>query len=140
MARLARTPRLFFLRRACRRGLAAISIGMPDRVCLEAFRLAEHERLGAPPLARSDVFHAAAGRDRAIPGEDVFRIALLLIAIVTLDEEPVRALAVLAVMAQTNEHPAALQLLAGEGELELALAQRLGGVPVRCPEAAVPQH
>ena len=67
-------------------------------------------------------------------------VAFALIAVVPLDQQPVGALAALAVMAQAHEHPAALQLLADQREFELALAQRLGGIAVRGPEAAVPQH
>src|SRR4051794_13327150 len=57
-----------------------------------------------------------------------------------LDQQPVGALAPLAIMAQPHKHPTALQLLAGQCKFELALAQRLGRIPVRSPEATVPQH
>ena len=55
----------------------------------------------------------------------VVAVAFALVAVVALDQQPVGALAALPVMAQAHEHPAALQLLARQGELQLALAQRL---------------
>src|SRR5688500_5861078 len=57
------------------------------------------------------------------------------------DQEPVIALAAVAVMAHANQNPATLQLLTCERKLELALAQGLVGVAlVGSPEPAIPQH
>jgi hypothetical protein len=58
-----------------------------------------------------------------------------------LDEEPVGALAAAAVVAQTHQHPAAVQSLALERELQVAAAQRLLGRlgPLRNPVAAIPK-
>ena len=71
--------------------------------------------------------------------EDVFGVAFLLIAVMALDQQPVVALAALAVVAQAHQHPAALQLLAGKRELELALAQGLGRHRRRSPRSRGPR-
>jgi hypothetical protein len=58
-----------------------------------------------------------------------------------LDQQPVRALAAVAIALHAHEYPAALQALAGKQEFQLALAQLLFGREVahRQPEAAVPE-
>jgi hypothetical protein len=71
------------------------------------------------------------------------RLAILAVEVVlVLDQQPVVALAALAVVAHAHQNPAALQLAAGERELEIALAQRRIDVAValRRPEPAVPEH
>ena len=72
--------------------------------------------------------------------EDGITVTLALIAVVALDQEPVRALAALPVMAQSHQHKASLQLFADQRETQLALAQSLFRVAVSGPEAAIPQH
>src|SRR5215510_2575699 len=57
-----------------------------------------------------------------------------------LDQQPVVALAALAVMTQAHQNPGALQFFAAKGEAELALAQRFGRILIASPEAAIPQH
>ena len=63
--------------------------------------------------------------------------------VLVLDQQPVVALAAaVAVVLQPHQHPAALQLVTGQDELQLALAQRRVDVvgAFGQPEAAVPQH
>ena len=86
--------------------------------------------------------HRAAGGDRAVLRPSICRSRSRAEFVAMLDQQPVGALAAVAVALHAHEHPAALQLLAGEHELELALAQlRLGrrSAPSRQPVAAIPQ-
>src|SRR5262245_43841726 len=66
------------------------------------------------------------------------------IRVTVFDEKPVIpvAAATLAILTHAHQHPAALQLLAREGEFQLALAQSLFRINTffRHPEAPVPQH
>ena len=59
-----------------------------------------------------------------------------------LDQQPVRPLATLTVVADPHQHEAALQPLSFKGKLEVALGESLLGRPVafRLPVAAVPEH
>src|SRR4026207_2101356 len=65
-------------------------------------------------------------------------VALPLVAVLELYQQPIGALAVLAVVPQAHQHPVALQLLACKCESQLALAQRPPGVAVRSPDAPRP--
>lgn len=59
-----------------------------------------------------------------------------------LDQQPIGALAALAIVAHAHKHEAAVQALAFEGELEVALGKRLfrALLSLRLPIAAIPQH
>ena len=59
-----------------------------------------------------------------------------------LDQQPVDALAAAAVMFDAHQHPASLELAAGEHELQFAVGERTYRIYVRlgCPVAAIPQH
>src|SRR6266700_312856 len=120
---------------------------MPDRVrcsCLRCRCLAgQNERLGPRVLACGNLLHGAPGGDRTILLGD--RIAVLTgICVAVLDQKPVVAAAAvaLAILPHAHQHPAALQFLAGNGELQLALAKSASGVArdFRVPQAPIPYH
>src|SRR5262245_50618531 len=116
---------------------------MPDCPWIGGPAAGGHERPGAASFTGGDLIHCAAGGNRAVLGQQsVGVLAGELVAM--LDEQQVVALAAVAVPAlHAHEHPAAPELLAGHGELELALAERgtdVGGLLVRRPEAAIPEH
>src|SRR6266702_886343 len=56
-----------------------------------------------------------------------------------LDQQPVGALAASAIVAHAHEHPAAVQLVAVQRELEVTLLEAAFGI-IGFPSAAVPQH
>src|SRR6202044_3203061 len=62
--------------------------------------------------------------------------------VAVLDQEPVCALAAFPIVGHADQDKPAMQTLALEGKLEIALRQRLlgGAGSVRLPIAAVPQH
>jgi hypothetical protein len=111
---------------------------MPDRIGLEALRLAQHKRFRAAALAGGDLIHAPPGGDRAVLIQHALAIPLALKSVMPLDQKPVGAFAALAVMPQPHQYPASLQLLAGERESQLALGKRFGRIAIAGPEAAVP--
>ena len=55
-----------------------------------------------------------------------------------LDQQPIGALAAIAVVPHPHQHPAAMQLLAVQGELQVALFEAALGI-VALPIAAVPE-
>src|SRR5262249_59809819 len=89
-------------------------------------------------LAVSDLLHGATGGDGTILLEDVVVFTLPGIFVAMLDQEPVGALAAVAVVSHAHQHPAAMQLVAMQVELEVALGEAARGI-VRIPGAAVPQ-
>ena len=62
--------------------------------------------------------------------------------VAVLDQQPVCALAAFTIVGHADQDESAMQTLALEGKLEIALRQRLlwGPRSVRLPIAAVPQH
>src|ERR1700749_4348543 len=82
----------------------------------------------------------AGGGGGCFLGEPFLGVALFLLIVVMLDEQPVVALALEFVVAHAHENPAALQPLAVEREFEVALAQRRLRVAFGLPIAAVPEH
>ena len=122
----------------CARLGSVAAIGMPDRVGLALAVLRHHERLWRLALALCDLLHRAPRGDRAILRENVVVLALLRIFVAVLDQEPVGALAAIAVMAHPHQHPAAMQLVAMQVEFQVALLEAALGI-FRIPSAAVPQ-
>ena len=70
---------------------------------------------GALPLPSAICFIDRPGRHRAILLEDIVVLALARIFVAMLDQQPVGALAAVAVMTHPHQHPAAVQLLAMQG-------------------------
>ena len=117
-------------------GLAAI--GLPDRIGLgRAAPSPVMNGFGALPLPAAICSMRAAGGDRAILVEDVVRLALSRIFVAMLDQQPVGALAAGAVVAHPHQHPAAVQLVAVEGELQVALLEAAFGI-ARTPSSRGP--
>ena len=94
------------------------------------------ERSRTPSLASRDVVHRATGghggvlvQDRVLPSLARERVAML-------DQQPVGALFALPIT-HPGENPASVELLALQGEIQLALAVRLLRV-VAIPESAIP--
>ena len=125
-----------FALRARFRGFAPV--GMPDRIGLAAPALRGHERFWRTALAGGDFFHRAARGDGAILVENIVGLAFFGELVAVLDQQPVGALAAAAVVAHAHQHPTAVQLLAIQRELQVALLEAgLGSVGF--PVAAVPQ-
>jgi hypothetical protein len=117
-------------------------LGIPDGVRACQLARVEHEGLRRTALASRDVAHRTTGRHGSIFVEQLLRGRGVAHEFVTmLDEQPVRALAVVAIAFHAHQHPAALQALAGHRELQLALAQLLFGraLAERLPVTAIPQ-
>src|SRR6476661_2693235 len=57
-----------------------------------------------------------------------------------LDQQPIAAFAMFAIVAQTHQHPAALQFFTSQREPQLTLAQSFGGLALGCPETTIPEH
>src|SRR6185503_8756022 len=78
--------------------------------------------------------------DRLVLAGDVIALARKLIAM--LDQQPIVALATVAVMFHAHEHKTALQLLTREREFQLSLAQSSVDIlrAFRHPESSIPQH
>ena len=84
----------------------------------------QHERLRLATLAGSDRLHGAAGRDRGvILLKDRSAVRLDGEFIAMLDQQPVGAFAPFPVVGHPDQHEAAMQPLAFERELEIALRQ-----------------
>jgi hypothetical protein len=81
------------------------------------------ERLWRPALAFGDLLHRSARGDRAVLVEDVVGLALPGEFVAVLDQEPVGALAAIAVALHPHQHPAAMQLFAVQGEFQVALLE-----------------
>ena len=140
--RASRSPRKRSVFGRCRPLRLAVSVGMPDRARVGCFANTRHEGLRPLASACGDRLHAATRRDRSVLVEDRGTVAFDCELVAMLDQEPVVALAAIAIVAHAHQHPAAPQLGARKNELELTPAQCFAGVtvPVRHPEAAVPQH
>ncbi len=127
----------FFLGRGIGNDVIA-AIRMPHRIRPRARGLCRHERLGRPALAARDLRHAASRGDGFILVQDVVGLALFGVLIVVLDQEPVGALAACAVVAHPHQHPAAMQLVAMQGEFQVAFLEALFGI-VGFPITTVPE-
>ncbi len=105
-------------------------------------RLAGHEPRRPPALAGGDLLHGPAGRHRGgLALHQRVAVALHRPAVVVLDQQPVVPLLPLAAL-HPHQHEAALQPLAVQDDLQVALLQALVRVGPRfgLPVAAVPQH
>ncbi|MHC2386025.1 hypothetical protein ACVIHB_000841 [Bradyrhizobium liaoningense] len=115
------------------------TVGLPDCIGLAPGTLGQHERLWRAALAFGNLLHRAAGGDGLVLVENVVVRAFADIFVTMLDQEPVGALAAGAVVAHAHQDPASMQLLAVQGELQIALLEA-GFRIIRFPRAAVPQH
>ena len=139
-----------------RRDLAGLGLGGRDRGLLAAVLLvalphragrallAGHERRRRAAGAERDLLQGAARGDRLGILQELVLVAFLGRLVAMLDQEPVGALAapastLLAVPFHPHQHPAAMQALAFEDELEVALLQAFMRIALRQPVAAVPQ-
>ena len=68
-----------------------------------------------------------------------FSVALAREFVAMLDQQPVGALAAVAVALHPHQHPAAMQLVAVQGEFQIALGKPRSGSSLGLPVAAVPQ-
>src|SRR6185437_8900930 len=100
--------------------------------------LHHHERFWRLALAFGYLLEAASRGNGSILLQNVVLLTFLCIFIAMLDQEPVGAIAAIAVVAHAHQHPASLQLVAIEAELEIALLETRGGID-RFPIAAIPQ-
>ena len=114
------------------------SVAFPDRV--GGGGGPDHEGFGGGLPAGGDVGHGAARRDRAVFVGERFAVAVAGGVVAVLDQQPVGALAAGLVVLDADQDPAAVQALAFEAELEVAVGQGLlGGLRAfRGPVAAVP--
>src|SRR3954447_9303769 len=112
---------------------------MPDCVGFHERRLAGHERFRRPALAGGDLVHASLRRDGSVRLQDLVGFAFPGVFVAMLDQQPVGPLTAVAVIAHSHQDPTAVQLLAMESELEVALLEPARGV-VRLPIAAVPEQ
>ncbi len=98
-----------------------------------------------PVGACGDLLHGTAGQGAVgRPRRDRRLLAAARLVVALLEEQPVVLVLLVRPALDTDEHPAAAQLLALQAELELALAigpLRIGGaLPVGIPAAPVPDH
>ena len=113
---------------------------MPHRVGRNFCGAAEHEGLGAPALAGGDRRHRAAGRDRAVVGQQRIVVPSCAALVAVLDQQPVGPLAAGAVVLDADQHPAAMQPLALKLNFSSPLLKRLLRIETafRLPVAAIP--
>src|ERR1700760_2322785 len=97
-----------------------------------------HERFRRLALAGGNLVHAAAGSDRAILVKDTFAVSVARIFVAMLDQQPVGAFSPAAVVSHPHQHPASMQLVAMQGELQIALLESLFRI-VGFPITAVPE-
>ena len=86
-----------------------------------------------------DLRHRSPRGHGAIILQEVVGLAFSGVFVAVLDQEPVGALAAVAVAPHPHQNPAALQLVAVQGELQVALLEAALGV-IGFPGAAIPQH
>ncbi len=138
-----------------RRDLAGLGLGGRDRGLVATVHLvalphragraflAGHEGRWRRPRAERDLLQGPSRGDRLGVLQKLVLIAFLGRLVAMLDQQPVGALAaptpLVAVPFHPHEHPAAMQALAFEDELEVALLQSLVRVALRQPVAAVPE-
>ena len=114
------------------------AVRVPDRVGL-CLALGQHERLWRLALALRDLRHRSPRGHGAILFQDVVGLAFLGEFVAVLDQEPVGALAAVAVALHPHQHPAAVQLVAMQREFQVALLEAAIGI-IGFPGAAIPQH
>src|SRR6516165_6498294 len=130
-----RRLRWLLARSACLGRLAAVR--MPNRIGLSAARSGRHEWFWRLALAAGDLLHRATGGDRPILLQDVIGLAFPRILVAVLDQEPIGAL-LAAAIAHAHQHPAAVQLVALQRELQVALFETAFGV-LGFPITAIPE-
>ena len=117
-------------------GFAAVR--MPHRIGAGAFGLRHHERLWRLAFACGDLIHGPAGGDRSVGIEHIIGLAFPGIFVAMFDQQPVGALAPIAVATHAHQHKAAVQLVAMQREFQVAFPESLLGI-VGFPIAAVPE-
>src|SRR5215510_15961054 len=85
------------------------------------------------PLAGGDLFHATTRGDRVVLTQQAFVTVFALKAVVPFDQKPIDAPAALTVMAQTDQHPASLQLVPGQRESQLTLGKQRRCIAISDP-------
>ena len=119
-------------------GLAAVLlVALPDGA--GAALLAGHEGLGRFAGAQPDFLQGASGGDRFGIFQDLVVVALVRGGVAMLDQQPVGALAALAVPLHAHQHPAPLEPLAHQAELEIAALQPVMRIALGNPVAAIPE-
>ena len=117
-------------------------LAIPDGICLDI--AARHdERLRLAALAGGDLIHRAPGCDGGhVLIEDCRAVLSHRMVVMVLDQQPIGALATVAVVTHPNEHEASVQPLAVQHELEVALLHRLFRrlAALRLPVAPIPEH
>ena len=111
---------------------------MPDRVSLAAAGLRRHERFWCPAFTFGDLLHRPARRHGSVGVQDIVGVAFLGELVAMLDQEPVGPFSPGAVVAHTDQHPAAVQLVTVQREFQIAFLVsplRIVGFPI----AAVPE-
>ena len=93
---------------------------------------------GALPLPSAICVQAPAGSDGLIGVQNVVGFALFGEFVAVLDQQPVGALAAVAVMAHPHQYPTAMQLVAIQREFQVALLEALFRI-VGFPITAVPK-
>ncbi len=117
-------------------------IAVPNGIRLNVAAL-HHERFWLPALAGGDRLHGSAGGDGGcVVFKDSRAILLDREIVVMLDQQPICALAAVAIIAHPHQHEAAMQPLTFQRKLEITLGERLFGrlVAFRLPVAAIPKH
>lgn len=120
-----------------------VSIGVPDGVGRGRRVLGQHEGVRLPALALGDLLYRAARRHGAVLVQHGLAVAVLGVAVMVLDQQPIGPFAATQlVVAQPDQDPAAMQLFALEPELEFALVERVGRRRrlLRLPIPAIPQQ
>ena len=113
-------------------------VRVPDRVSLR-LALGQHERFRRLALALRDLRHRPSRGHGAILLQDVVGLAFFGVFVAVLDQEPVGALAAVAVALHSHQHPASVQLVAVQDEFQVALLEAALGI-IGFPSAAIPQH
>ncbi len=117
-------------------------VRVPDGIGSRRLVHPQHEGLGCLALAFRDRRHGAARGHRCVDGEHAAAlVGVDRLVVAMLDEQPVRPFAAELVAFHAHQHEAALEPLAGQHELQLAVGERLFRrlVLLRRPEAAVEQ-
>lgn len=115
-------------------------LAIPDGIGIDSL-LGHQERLGRTAAPGGDRLHRSARGHRGVGFQDRIAIGIDRMVVAMLDQEPVCPLAAVAVMLHAHQHEAALQPLAVERELEVALLELAlrAELALRLPVAPVPE-
>ncbi len=118
------------------------AMARPDRVGRHAILSVQHERFRGRSLGRGDLPHGTSRSDRTIDFQQCGgRGAGLRAGVPVFDQQPVVALPAVAVAAHADQHPAAMQPRAVQGELQIAALEGFsrGLRALRRPISAIPK-